>query len=122
MGAWPAPRHADDRTRGRERDEEHRRDAQQHEQQIAQPQIAAVLALGAHEVARRGKLDARADAAAQRWMSSGTAAAARAARASENIERREEAHGGAAVRHGAWRAANARRSGTPNGASVITSS
>ena len=127
-----APGHADDRMRRRERDEQHRSHAQEHEQQIAQPQVAAVLALRAHEIAHRGKLDARARAAPhqmdeQRHRGGG---------AREKPERCEKAHyasssrailvrrSGVRVdahprgrRHGAsCRAENARRSGTPNGA------
>ena len=99
--------------RGGERDEQHRRHAQQHQEQVAQAEIATVLALRAHEVAHRGKLDARARAAThemdeQRHGGRG---------AREQPERSEKAHYGASCR-----AENARRSGTPNGASVITGS
>ena len=105
--------HADDGMRGGESDEEHRRDTKNHQQQIAQAQVAAVLALRTYEVAHRGKLDVRARAPAhevdeQRHGGRG---------AGEQPEWREKSHYGAS-----WRAENARLSGTPNGASVITGS
>jgi hypothetical protein len=71
-----------------------------------------VLSLGASEIARCWKLDARADSATQevkqQWDESSAG--------ERQPERSEKAHGNC------WRAANARRSGTPNGASVVMTS
>jgi hypothetical protein len=99
---------------GGERDEHDGDDTEQHEEQIAKPQVARVLALGPHEVAHGGKLDPHPRATAhemyeQRHRGSG---------AGEQPEWREEAH-----RYGAsCRAEKARRSATPKGASVMTGS
>ena len=69
-----------------------------------------MLALGARQVPRGGKVDPRADAPAQQMDEQRHGDAG----AEQQIQRREEAHGSC------WRAAKARRSGTPNGASVST--
>ena len=64
------------------------------------------------EIARRGKVDARADSPPQQVdeQRHGDRGAER------EVERCEKTHGSC------WRTANARRSGTPNGASVETTS
>ena len=95
-----------------ERDGEHREHAQEHQQQISDAQRAAVLLLGAKQVARRGEVDARADAAPHQMDEERH----RDRGAEREVQWREKAHGSC------WRAANARRSGTPKGASVETTS
>ena len=97
-----------DRTRGRERQREHGAHAQQHENQVAQLELPGVLALGAQQVADRRKLDLLSRAPAQQMKH-------------ERHGRRAGQHQGEGCEktHGrCWRAANARRSATPNGWSV----
>jgi hypothetical protein len=51
--------------RGRQGDEEQGEHAEEHDEQVSQPELPAVLLLGAGEVARRRKLHPQADASAQ---------------------------------------------------------
>jgi len=110
-GSMTAARDANERARRRGRDADDRGDAQEHQQQIAQLQIPAVLALRARQIAHRGKLHARPGAAAEEVNEQRDRGGCRR----DQPERCEK------LDHGIlWRVANTRRSGTPNGASVTT--
>ena len=100
------------RPRRGERDEQHGGHTRHHEQQVAQAQRAAVLALGAGQVAGGGKFHARPDPPSQQVQQQRH----RGRHAEGEEPGREKAHGRCC------RAANALRSGTPKGASVDTTS
>ncbi len=112
VGAWPLATHRATGRAAASGDRQDRQHAEQHQDEISKAQRAAVLSLGAREIARRGELDARARAPPHQMDEQRHGDA----QTKQQIQRREEAHGSC------WRAAKARRSGTPKGASVDTTS
>ena len=79
---------ARDRSRGGGRDENDDRDPKEHEENIAEAERSTVLLLRARQVARRRKLDARADASPQQMDQQRNDGGS----AKKQIERCEEAH------------------------------
>jgi hypothetical protein len=106
----PYSNNTSDWTRGCKCDEEDGGNPQQHEQEVANTKLPAVLLFGAGKVPRGGKLDPLPHAPAKKMNEK-----RHERRGSERQKcRRQKIHGNFS------RAANARRSGTANGESVST--
>ena len=98
--------------RGREREGEDDRDAQEHQQEVLQRHLTGMLPLHPSQVAHRGELNPLGGAPAPQVQHEGDARGGR----------EDERPGGEEGHERRWRRANARRSGTPNGWSVRTGS
>src|SRR5690348_2230931 len=103
---------ANEWSRGCDGEQEEQQDAQQHEQQVPQPQRTAVLPLGALQVTRGGELHSLTEVPAQQVKEQRNGGCP----GQQEIEWCEEAHGCRCL------ASNTRRSGVAYGWSVSTTS
>src|SRR5258708_23013645 len=103
---------AADRPRGGDAQQQDGCHPEEHEEEVSQSQRPSILLVGAEEVATGGKVDPRADAAAQQVDQQRQCRC----ESKQEKQRRQQRHGSC------WRAAKARRNGTPNGWAVSTTS